>query len=55
MEAETKDDDNEFYDIEMEVDKELFDDEYDSLEVGKFVSFRYASDFMGRPVNAKIS
>ena len=49
------DDSDVFHDIEMTIDDE-FDSESGEIEIGKFVSFRYAGEYTsGLPMNPRIS
>lgn len=44
------------WDIEMSLDNEIFDADPSEIEVGDFVSFRYAGNFASKvPINPKIS
>lgn len=46
---------NSFYEVEMILDDNLYEGDLADIRVGSFVSFRYISQGLGPPLNARIS
>lgn len=46
---------NNFYDIEMVLDDQLYEGDLKDIKEGGFVSFRYTGTTFGPPVNPKVS
>lgn len=58
QEGEEGEDQEEFFDVEMTIDDDLFDQNSEEIEEGMFVSFKYTGEYskgLGRPMNPKVS